>query len=165
MTRRGSLAYYLAAWICGCFFMSAAVWTRDLQGATPGIASMHSAFGLLFFSFYGLIWGAGSSLAGGFLLRRMARAARLEKTWQWVTAGAAIAPVVIFLLGAIYRNGAMHDREPKGLLAFFTRGPAVVLSAGWWLAIPAGAATAWVLFRVHRAFGMATNASGASPGR
>jgi hypothetical protein len=59
MTRSGSLAYYLTAWICGCFFMSLAVWTRDLFGANADNAfSTHSVFGLIFFYFYGLVFGA-----------------------------------------------------------------------------------------------------------
>jgi hypothetical protein len=42
MTRRGSLAYYLAAWICGCFFMSVAICLKDplaLVGANIALAA------------------------------------------------------------------------------------------------------------------------------
>src|ERR1700735_759976 len=67
MTRSGSLAYYLIAWICGCFFMSLCVWTRDLFATSAGDAfSAHSVFGLIFFYFYGLVFGAAASVAGGF---------------------------------------------------------------------------------------------------
>src|ERR1700746_2071240 len=58
MTRRGSLIYYLTAWICGCFFMSLAIWIRDLWGATVTSSRSREAFGVLFFYFYGLVFAA-----------------------------------------------------------------------------------------------------------
>ena len=71
MTRRGSLIYYLTAWICGCFFMSLAIWIRDLWGSTVASPRSHEAFGILFFYFYGLVFGALAILIGAFLLRRI----------------------------------------------------------------------------------------------
>ena len=56
MTRRGSLIYYLTAWICGCFFMSLAIWIRDFWGSTVTSPRSHEAFGILFFYFYGLVF-------------------------------------------------------------------------------------------------------------
>jgi hypothetical protein len=38
------------------------------------------------------------------------------------------------------------------LLPAITWGPMTVLEAGWWLPIPAGAVTAYLLCRVQRAF-------------
>jgi len=152
MTRRGSLAYYLAAWICGCFFMSALVWLKDLASAPHQLATPKGAFGLLFFCFYGLILGVFASLLGAFLLRRIAVAFRWTQAWQWALAGAVLAPVVIGLLGGWWRRVMWHPRAPPRWLSLMAFGPATVLDAGLWLAIPAGAATALVLYRIHRAF-------------
>lgn len=151
MTRSGSLAYYLAAWICGCFFMSVLVWLKDLIGAPLEFATPRGVLGLLFFSFYGLILGAFASLVGAFLLRRIATAARWTQAWQWTLAGAVLAPVCIGLLGVWWRRMMLRPMPPRSL-ALLGLGPMEVLDAGLWLAIPAGAATAIVLFRIHRAF-------------
>jgi hypothetical protein len=100
MTRSGSLAYYLTAWICGCFFMSLAVWARDLFGAAADNAfSSHSAFGLIFFYFYGLVFGAIAALVGAFLLRRIMTALKCITPSHWAVVGAILAPVVIAILG------------------------------------------------------------------
>ena len=152
MTRRGSLAYYLAAWICGCSFISLAVWLKDLFGPALDFFSMRSAFGLLFFCFYGLLLGAFASFLGAFLLRRVVGLAHWQSGWSWAAAGAVLAPVLIGALGAVSRNAEMSQRTLPRLVWLATYGPGVVLQAGWWLSIPAGAATAFVLFRIHRAF-------------
>ena len=154
MTRRGSLAYYLAAWICGCFFMSALIWVKDLTaGASFELITMRSAFGLLFFSFYGLILGAAAALLGAFLLRRLMTLVHWEYAWQWALAGGALAPILVGALGAWWRHATLAPvRAGPRWLSLLAFGPSVVLEAGLWLAIPAGAATAFVLYRVHRAF-------------
>ncbi len=48
MTRSGSLAYYLAAWICGCFFMSVLIWLKDLVGAPLATVAAPSTGVVLF---------------------------------------------------------------------------------------------------------------------
>jgi hypothetical protein len=152
MTRRGSLIYYLAAWICGCFFVSLSIWLRDLMGPAVGFFSLRSAFGLLFFYFYGLAFGAVASLLGAFLLRRVAVHWRWKDGWRWAVAGAVLAPLVVAALGSIWRSAAFHQYKLPKLVSFATYGPGVVLEAGVWLAIPSGAATAFVLYCIHRAF-------------
>ncbi len=152
MTRRGSLAYYLAAWICGCFFVSLAIWLKDLAGPAIGFMNLRNAFGLLFFCFYGLVLGAISALLGGFLLRRLAVWAGWKRTWQWMVAGGILAPLLIAPLGWVWRDAAWHQKKLPKVLWLATYGPSVVLDAGWWLAIPAGALTALTLYRIHRAF-------------
>lgn len=158
MTRRGSLIYYLAAWICGCTFMSVCIWLKDLLGAPVMQAySMRGAVGLLLFNFYALIFGAASAFIGAFLLRQIARVAHWEFAWQWVLAGAILSPALIELLGIWGRHllagVEIHRRWPL----LITYGPTIVLDAGIWLAIPAGAATAFVLYRIHRAFVLLAN--------
>lgn len=152
MTRRGSLAYYLAAWIIGCVFMSLAIWLRDAPGATVGQLSFRTGFGILLFCFYGLVFGACASLLGAFLLRRLAFWRQWDQPGPWVAAGAALAPILVTVLGAWGRSIAVAPKLAPKWVQLATFGPKIVLDAGWWLAIPVGAATAFVLYRVHRAF-------------
>lgn len=166
MTRRGSLAYYLAAWICGCFFMSASIWVKDMFGASLEAYSARGAGGLLLFSFYGLIFGAVSAFLGAFLLRMLARLARWELAWQWTLAGTVLAPLLLAALGAWGRHAQARPSAAPRWVSLITYGPSVVLDAGIWLAIPAGAATAFILYRIHRAFVLqAVSAPSAAPGR
>jgi hypothetical protein len=152
MTRRGSLAYYLAAWICGCFFMSAAVWLKDLGNQPVQLVTPTGVAGLLFFSFYGLILGAIAAMTGAFLLRRLMALAHWEQGWQWALAGAILAPLLIGALGAWWRHATWPAQPGPRWLSLLAYGPSIVLEAGLWLAIPPGAATAFVLYRIHRAF-------------
>ena len=152
MTQRGSLIYYLTAWICGCFFMSLAVWTQDLWRATVFNPRSRDAFGVLFFYFYGLVFGGLAVLIGAFLLRRIMTLLKCKTPMHWAVAGAILAPLLIGGLGAWgVRVGAEQRLEPR-LLSFLLLGPTMVVQAGWWLAIPAGAATGFLLCRVQRAF-------------
>lgn len=152
MTRHGSLAYYLAAWVCGCLFMSSFVWVRAAIIRSPEIADLGAAFSFLIFNFYGLMLGAPTALLVAFLLRRVADLARYQKSWQWMIVGSALSTALIagfWFLDRINMTGrAMTSR----VVGFFGSGPQIVVNSGWWLALPAGAATAWVLYRVQRAF-------------
>jgi hypothetical protein len=153
MTRRGSLAYYLTAWICGCFFMSLAVWTRDPFGASSNDAfSSRSVFGLIFFYFYGLVFGAIAALLGAFLLRRVMAALKCLTATHWAAVGAILAPVLIAVLGILGKRIGTEGQGEFRVLRLTTYGPMTVFEAGWWLPIPAGAATAYLLCRVQRAF-------------
>lgn len=159
MTRRGSLIYYFTAWIVGCFFMSLAVWTKDLWGATRLSSGLREAFGLLFFYFYGLLFGALSALIGGFLLRRVAALLKCKTPAHWALFGAILAPILIGVLGMWGRRIEAAGHPGFRLLSLLTFGPKTVLEAGWWLAIPAGAATGYFLGRVQRAFDPAQQAA------
>jgi hypothetical protein len=154
MTRRGSLAYYLAAWICGTVFMSICVWAREVFRSSPAESALpkQAAIGLLFVCFYGLLLGAVAALAIAFLLRVIMKRLAWRGTLQWMAAGAVLTPAVILALGygGLAVSGQQLLKTP--VMTFISIGPATVLSAGWWLAIPAGAATAYVLFRIDRAF-------------
>jgi len=159
MTRRGSLIYYLTAWILGCFFMSLAVWTQDMWGAARLGSGLREAFGVLFFNFYGLVFGALSALIGGFLLRRIAALMGCRTPFHWAIFGAVLAPILISLLGTWGRRMDAAGQSSFHLLSLLTFGPKTVLEAGWWLAIPAGAATGYFLGRVQRAFDPAPHAT------
>ncbi|MGH9730792.1 MAG: hypothetical protein ACRD4A_03765 [Candidatus Acidiferrales bacterium] len=116
------------------------------------VADLGIAFSFLVFNFYGLMLGAPTALLVGFLLRRVADLARYRRSWEWMILGAALSAALIgasWFLGRISMTGrAMASR----VVIFFGSGPQIVVDSGWWLAVPAGAATAWVLYRVQRAF-------------
>ena len=152
MTRRGTLAYYLTAWICGSVFMSLSVWLRDAGSLGVLQLSLRTTFGILLFCFYGLIVGAGAALLEGFLLRQLARRAHWNRPGPWVFAGAALAIVVVGVFGMWGRHISSGPRTPPRWAQLLTFGPKFVLDTDLWLAIPAGAATAFVLYRVHTAF-------------
>jgi hypothetical protein len=160
MTRNGSLAYYLAAWVCGCFFLTLGVWAAEIwRRGAPGLVSpvwMHGASGLLFAYFYGLILGLVPVLAAAFVLRQAMRAAKWKGVWEWMAAGGAVFCAVIYALAWAGREwgGVGAERAVEGALPFLIfHGASVLIAVGWWLALPAGAATGLVLQRVDRAFG------------
>jgi len=138
--------------------MSLAVWTRDLFGTSSGDAfSSRSVFGLIFFYFYGLVFGAIAALMGAFLLRRVMAALQCLTASHWAAVGAIVATVLIAVLGVSGKH--LGPAGPSGLrvLKLITYGPRTVFEAGWWLPIPAGAATAYLLHRVQRAFAPPTS--------
>lgn len=152
MTRRGSIVYYLSAWILGCFFASLLLWIKDILAPTLHAPLSRSAVGLLFFYFYGLIVGALPALLAGFLLRIIMGALQCKTPWHWAAVGAILAPVLVFILG-IWGGPAEALQHPGlRLAALLTLGPRLVLDEGWWLVIPSGAATAYLLCRIQRAF-------------
>jgi len=152
MTRRGTIVYYLSAWILGCFFASLLLWIKDIFAPTLNVSLSRSAFGLLFFYFYGLLLGALPALLGGFLLRLIMGALKCKTPWHWAIAGAILASLLIVVLGIWGRPVEMLQHPNLRLAGLFTFGPKLVLDAGWWLAIPSGAATAYLLGRIQRAF-------------
>jgi hypothetical protein len=152
MTRHGSLIYYLSAWTLGCFFMSVAIWVNDMIGHAENAFSARSAFGLLFFYFYGLIFGALATFVGAWLLRRIMTALRCKTPTHWAVVGMILAPLLIVMLGVWGRHVGMGQRPGMRLQGLLTFGPKTVLEAGWWLAIPAGAASGYFLCRIQRAF-------------
>jgi hypothetical protein len=159
VTRRGSLIYYFTAWILGCFFTSLAVWSKDLWGAARLSSGLREVFGLIFFYFYGLVFGALSALIGGLLLRRVAALFPCKKPAHWAIFGAILEPILIVVLGTWGRRTELAGHPGFRLLSLLTFGPKTVLEAGWWLAIPAGAATGYFLGRVQCAFDPAQHAA------
>lgn len=156
MTRRGSLIYYLSAWILGCFFISLLIWIKDMYAAKLDHPLAGFAVGLLSFSFFGLVSGAPTALIISFLLRRLMSALRCKTPAHWALAGGILAPIVIAIFGTWGRHISMEPPGGARLLGLLTFGPKTVLEAGWWLAIPAGAGTAFLLCRIERAFAAPT---------
>jgi len=164
MTRSCALAYYMAAWIIGAIFMSLGVWMRDPSGASITQFSPPTGFGVLLFCFYGLIYGGAPALAGAFLLRTIASLARWQAPAGWVVAGTLLAVLEMWGLGIWGRQVAASPQTPARILSLITFGPKTVLDAGWWLSIPVGAATSFILYRVHRAFRQESAASSGASG-
>ncbi len=151
MTRRGSLVYYLAAWVCGCSFTSGCVWLVIRSSMGWYVA------GFLGFYALSLIFGAIVSYLFALLLRGMSAKLGFSQLWHWVAAGAALAVVLILSLGGlgvtIFRARApVSEGFWQAALLLLLAGPAEVFDAGIWPAIPAGAATACVLYYIQRAF-------------
>jgi hypothetical protein len=150
MTHRGSLIYYFTAWILGCFFMSVAIWIRsELYGdsfwspAFPGLLSLY---------FFALVLGAIPSLIAAFLLRKVASIFKCKTPAHWAIFGAIVIPLVVGGLERLRHFLPIELHTPQSVLSWFTSGPRIVVMYGWWLAIPAGAATGYFLGRVQRAF-------------
>jgi hypothetical protein len=111
--------------------------------------------GFLALCFFGLILGAVPSLLFAWVLRRVMRVYSIERFWIWILAGAGLAlPLIWFLasLGHLARDPRLLPYSALPIWPFLLVGPVSVLEAGIWAALPAGAATAGVLFAVHRAF-------------
>jgi hypothetical protein len=150
MTRRGSLVYYLSAWILGCFFISFGVWLRDIAFKIPTALGNVSA--LLLYYFYGLVLGALPALILGFLLRRFAAMWKCKTPWHWAIFGALLNPLLVGMLGILGESFNTATLTGWWVLEGLTLGPHLVLETGLWLAIPAGAATGYFLCRIERAF-------------
>jgi hypothetical protein len=152
MTRQGSLAYYLAAWALGCFFMVLAAWCQNMILTSSQDLMREATEGLLTLIVYGYLFGAPTALLFGLLLRRIMLALRCKTPLHWAIAGAILAPLLVVVLGIGSRRTAPVLPTEYGSLLFPFVGSEAVLRAGWWLAIPAGAATAYYLGRIQRAF-------------
>src|SRR6266571_491490 len=133
MTRRGTLAYYLAAWVIGCFVVSLLQWIGE---ALAG--EIHTASILLF----------------ALLLRRSMRLLGTHALWIWFLSGAILSLVEIFALIRA-QSALLSIRSGEFGEIFF----AAVLDAAdvlaghnFWQAPVDGALTAVVLCLVDRAF-------------
>jgi hypothetical protein len=152
MTRSGSLIYYLAAWALGCFFMVLAVWCQNLILVRSQDLMREATEGFLTLIVYGYLFGAPTALLFGLLLRRIMLALKCKTPMHWAVTGAILAPMLVVALGIGSRRAALVLPASYASLLFPLVGAENVLRAGWWLAIPAGAATGYYLGRIQRAF-------------
>jgi hypothetical protein len=161
MTRQGTLAYYLAAWVIGCFVVAFLAWAGE---ALAG--EIHTASILLTTYFISLVFGAVSILFFAFLLRRLMRSLGTHALWIWFLSGASLAFLLIFALN--------HARSQLAVL-FLSVIPlgefgAIIFAAVFkfvdffsgrnlWQGPIDGAITALVLCLVDRAFAGASEAA------
>ena len=155
MTRRGSLVYYLASWICGGLFLTVVMYLQER--ASPegmGIGPTGAGVEIIMTYFLVLVFCAFLSFVFAFLLRLSMVWLRSEKLWQWVLAGA-----ILSLPMAWGVRWASHATDAAGLEGA-ARQIAVLLFLGVrgiaehhpLLGLPAAALNAAVLFLIHRAF-------------
>jgi hypothetical protein len=165
MTRRGTLAYYLAAWVIGCFVLSVMAWA--LAAPQEGVP-LPAPARLLILYFLSLAYGALDMLLFALLLRRAMRLWGTHSLWVWVPSGAVVGAVFVrFLLwsgDAMVNAGSSSGGGLLGylLLAFWTA-PNALRRAGIWQAPVGGALTAVVLCLVDRAFNRPAEDNGGKP--
>jgi hypothetical protein len=158
VTKRGSIVYYLSAWVFGCFFTSALVGFFGREHmihfekypASDPVRDFLSVF-LTF-----LVTGGASALVFGFLLRWTMVRFKCLRAAQWIVAGASISLPLCYLvakIGPLLLRGSAHRPEWLGVSELIIlAGPGIAFDNGPLLIVPAGALTASVLFLVNRAF-------------
>jgi len=149
MTRRGTLAYYLAAWVIGCFVVSLLLW---LGAALDG--EIHDASILLTTYFFSLAFGAIAMLLFAFLLRLSMRLLGTHALWAWLLSGAVLAFLEIFALA--HAQGALLSIRSgefgEIFFAAFLNAADSLSGRQLWQAPIDGAITALFLCLVDRAF-------------
>jgi hypothetical protein len=163
MTRHGTLAYYLAAWVIGCFIVTLMAGVIDAVAGQPVRASM-----LLELYFFALIFGAADILLFAFLLRRLMRWRETHAMWVWMLAGAGLGFMLVVLLGEANSVWPHWNSLMDGALGFFLMAifgtPDVLRHAGVWQAPIEGAAIAAILCLVDRAFNSLPSGASIAPG-
>src|SRR5207302_9747895 len=156
MTRRGTLAYYLAAWVIGCFVVSLLQWIGEAFAGEIQTASI-----LLTRYFFSLIFGAVTILLFAFLLRRWMRLLGSHAQWAWMLSGGALALVQVFVL--IRAQSALlsirSGQFGEFLFAAVLNAADALAGHNLWQAPVDGAITAVVLCLVDRAFARADEAA------
>lgn len=155
MTRRGSLVYYLASWICGGLFLTVAMYLQER--ASPegmGIGPSGAGAAIITTYFLILVFCAFLSVVFAFFLRLSMRWLHAENLWQWVLAGVILSIPMTWGV-----RWASHVSDAAGLQGAAYQ-VAVLLFLGVrgiaerhpLLGLPAAGLNAAVLFLIHRAF-------------
>jgi hypothetical protein len=155
MTRRGSLVYYLASWICGGFFLTVAMYLQERASPTGmGIGPSAAVAAIITTYFLVLIFGAFLSLLFAFLLRRLMVLFGAERLWQWVIAGTILAlPMAWGVRWASRVTDAIGLQGAGNQIAIFLfLGVRGIAEHHVLLGLPVAALTSAVLFLIHRAF-------------
>jgi len=155
MTRRGSLVYYLASWICGGLFLTVAMYLQER--ASPegmGIGPSGAGAAIITTYFLVLVFCAFLSVVFAFLLRLSMHWLRAESLWQWILAGVILSLPMTWgvrwasrVTDAAGLEGA--GRQVAVLLFLGVRG---IAEHHPLLGLPAAGLNAAVLFLIHRAF-------------
>jgi hypothetical protein len=156
MTRRGSLVYYLASWICGGLFLTVAMYLQER--ASPqgmGMGPTGAGAAIITTYFLVLVFCAFLSVVFAFFLRLSMHLLHAESFWQWVLAGIVLSiPMVwaVRLASRLMDSSGVEGvgREIAVLLFLGVRG---IAENHPLLGLPVAALNASVLFLIHRAFG------------
>jgi hypothetical protein len=148
MTRRGTLAYYVAAWVVGCFIGS---WLDFLTDRSLFWFGGQTVSNFLAGYFFSLVFCAFDVLLFAFLLRRTMWTIKTHAPWVWFLSGAALALLLVIALTHTHNTLPPFFHGVFGSIVF---GAADVLSTRdyLWQAPIDGAITAVVLCLVDRAF-------------
>jgi hypothetical protein len=165
VTKRGTLAYYLAAWVIGCFVLSVMAWA--LAAPQEGVP-LPAPARLLILYFLSLAYGAVDMLLFAFLLRGAMRFWGTHSLWIWIATGAVVGAALVRLLlwsgDALVGASSPSGGGPLGyLLLTFWTAPNALRLAGIWQAPVGGALTAAVLCMVDRAFNRPAEDTDAKP--
>jgi hypothetical protein len=155
MTRRGSLVYYLASWICGGLFLTIAMFIREtVSPAGMGIGPSGAGAAIIMTYFLVLIYCAFLSLLFAFLLRRLMGWLHAEKIWEWALAGMGLTLPMAWAVRWASRATDAIELQGAGrqLAIFLFVGVRGIAERHVLLALPVAAATSAVLFLIHRAF-------------
>jgi hypothetical protein len=156
MTRRGSLVYYLASWICGGLFLTIAMYLQER--ASPqgmGMGPTGAGAAIITTYFLVLVFCAFLSVVFAFFLRLIMRVLHAESLWQWMLAGTVLSMPMVWVVRWASRlmdsSGVQGvGREIAVLLFLGVRG---IAENHPLLGLPVAALNAGVLFLIHRAFG------------
>jgi len=152
MTRRASIAYYFAAITLGSFFLAVTYYVHFLMTGAPRENIGRDFLATYFFT---LMLTLVPMLLCAFLLRRAAVAFRWSAPWPWMLVGAALFLAIVQALGWLgnaFESDKMVVEWWRMVLTFVLVGPMLAVKQPFWLPLPAGALTAFLLYRVHRAF-------------
>ncbi len=154
MTRRGSIAYYLAAVVCGSFFLAATYYAYFLA---KGAGSQRWGRDFLFVYFFTIAFGFLPQLLGAWVLRRLALRLAWKGVLPWLLAGTAIWVALVWCVVQLGTAVEAWRPSPAWMQVRATLLVSLIgaMYAGLqplWIPIPAAAATGWVLYSVHRAF-------------
>jgi len=156
MTRRGSLAYYLAAWVYGSFFFAAARFVAAPKSLdyllTPDTRGFLAA--VFFVLAYGWLFTLGLAL----LLRWLAKVLQWGSALPWSVCGGALALLFALIFTFFPENLTARSGWLRFLSELFSLNSANGVPRNFQTALTvlstalAGTATAYVLFRIDRAF-------------
>ncbi len=152
MTRRGSLAYYFCAVVCGAFFLAVCYYGHALAIGAP---REHWARDFLVTYFFAILLAFAPLLLGAFLIRRLTTGLRWTHWWQWVLTGAAAFLALTWIVGklsATLQTSRAVVSWWRMALLFLSIGLRYALEQPLWLPVPAAIATATVLYLINRAF-------------
>jgi hypothetical protein len=156
MTRHGSLAYYLAAWVCGGLFFAATSFIAAPEHLDYGFTP--DTRGFLIACFFVLAYGWVFTLAFAFILRILAKVFRWQHPLPWTISGGALAFAFALVCSVLPTSWLVNSSWLRSFIGLFELKTATSValrprSALAGLAtILAGMATAVVLFRVDHAF-------------
>ena len=149
MTRRGTLAYYLAAWVIGCFVVSLLQWMGEALAGDLRPASV-----LLTTYFFSLAFGAVAILLFSSLLRRSMRLLGTHNLLIWLLSGGVLA--LLLIIAFMHVQGALLSIRsgPFGeiLIGVVVKATDALGGRNLWQAPVDGAITGLVLCLVDRAF-------------